>query len=310
MCPKCQNNQATAWLNKQYKKLLPVDYFMVTFTIPSELRDIFRNNQKICYNLLFQSSSESLRQLASDKRFLGGDIGMLGVLQTWASNLIYHPHIHYIVPGIAVAKNNTIKFTKNKFLVHTKPLANLYRGKLCVALKENNIQFPPTIWQKNWVVDIQAVGNGKSTLKYLGKYIYRTAISNNNILSANNGNVTLRIKDKETRKKKVITLPAIEFIRRFLQHTLPKGFQKVRSYGLLHPKRKPILYMLQLILKAKIHEESVPENQSFKCPKCGGEMLLIETTNRKRAPPLTDLIPQITNIVAYTIHQSSIPGRI
>lgn len=303
MCPKCQNNQATAWLNKQYKNLLPVDYFMVTFTIPSELRDIFRNNQKICYNLLFQSSSESLRQLASDKRFLGGDIGMLGVLQTWASNLIYHPHIHYIVPGIAVAKNNMIKFTKNKFLVHTKPLANLYRGKLCVALKENNIQFPPTIWQKNWVVDIQAVGNGKSTLKYLGKYIYRTAISNKNILSANNGNVTLRIKDKETRKKKVITLPAIEFIRRFLQHTLPKGFQKVRSYGLLHPKRKPILYMLQLLLKEKIHEESVPEKQGFKCPKCGREMLLIETTKRKRAPPLTDLIPQITNI-AGTFHQS------
>lgn len=97
MCPKCQNNQTTDWLNKQYKKLLPIEYFMVTFTIPSELRDIFRNNQKTCFNLLFKASSESLRQLALDKRFIGGDIGMLGVLQTWASNLIYHPHIHYIV---------------------------------------------------------------------------------------------------------------------------------------------------------------------------------------------------------------------
>jgi len=234
---------------------------------------------------------------------------MLGVLQTWASNLIYHPHIHYIVPGIALSKNNTIRFSKNKFLVHTKPLASLYRGKLCAGLKENNIQFPPIIWSKNWVVDIQAVGNGKSSLKYLAKYIYRTAISNNNMLSSENGNITLLVKDKQTRNNKIITLPATEFIRRFLQHTLPKGFQKVRSYGLLHPKKKSILYMLQLLLKAKIHEESVPEKHTFKCPKCGKEMILIEITKRKRAPPLIDLLPQITNIMG-TIHQFSIPVRI
>ena len=299
MCPKCQNNQATVWLNKQYKKLLPVDYFMVTFTIPSELRDLFRNNQKECYNLFFKASSESLHQLALDKRFLGGEIGMLGVLQTWASNLIYHPHIHYIVPGIALAnKNNTIKFTKNKFLVHQKPLVRLYRGKLCAGLKESNIQFPSIIWSKNWVVDIQAVGNGKSSLKYLSKYIYRTAISNNNILRSERGQITLRIKDNQTKNNKIITLPAIEFIRRFLQHTLPKGFQKVRSYGLLHPKRKPILYLLQLVLKAKIPEECLPKKQSFKCPTCGSKMTLIGTTNRLRAPPLVKLMPQITKLLS------------
>lgn len=298
MCPKCQNNHSTNWLIKQYKKLLPVEYFMVTFTIPSELRDLFRNNQKICYNILFNSSSDSLRQLALDKRFIGGEIGMLGVLQTWASNLIYHPHIHYIVPGIALANNNTIRFAKNKFLVHQKPLVNLFRGKLCAGLKENNFKIPLEVWQKNWVVDIQAVGNGKSSLKYLGRYIYRTAISNNNILSLENGKVTLRIKDNRTRKNKTITLSAIEFIRRFLQHTLPKGFQKVRSYGLLHPKRKPILYLLQLVLKAKIPEECLPKKQSFKCPTCGSKMTLIGTTNRLRAPPLVKLMPQITKLLS------------
>lgn len=304
MCPKCQNKQATAWLNQQYKKLLPVDYFMVTFTIPSELRNLFRNNQRSCYHALFRASSESLRHLAQDKRFIGGEIGMLGVLQTWASNLIYHPHIHYIVPGIALAKTNTIKFTKNKFLVHTKPLASLYRGKLCAELKENNLNVPSSVWKKNWVVDIQTVGNGKSTLKYLGKYIYRTAISNNNILSTNNDNITLRIKDKQTRKTKLITLSAIEFLRRFLQHTLPKGFQKVRTYGLLNCKRKSTLHLLQLILKAKVYEENLPEKNTFKCPHCGNEMLLIETTNRRRAPPLTDLIPQVANIIETKFHQS------
>lgn len=294
MCPKCQNNQTTDWLNKQYKKLLPVDYFMVTFTIPSELRNLFRNNQKTCYNLLFKSSSDSLRQLAQDKRFMGGEIGMLSTLQTWTTNLIYHPHIHYIIPGIALTKNNTIRSAKNKFLMPAKPLAKLYRGKLCDGLKKNNLKVPSSLWNKNWVVDIQPVGNGKSSLKYLAKYIYRTAISNNNILSTNNGNVSFRIKDKETRKKKVITLPAIEFLRRFLQHTLPKGFQKIRSYGLLHPKRKPTLYLLQLLLKAKIPEKSTPDKHTFKCPTCGREMALISTTNRKRAPPLIELLPQIS----------------
>jgi len=306
MCPKCQNNQTTGWLVKQSKKLLPVEYFMITFTIPSELREIFRKNQKTCYNLLFKASSESLRQLALDKRFVGGEIGMLGVLQTWASNLIYHPHIHYIVPGIALSpKDNTIKFAKNKFLLHQKPLVKLFQGKLCDGLKANNFNIPSNLWSKNWVVDIQAVGNGKSSLKYLARYIYRTAISNNNILSSKNGTITIRIKDNQTRKNKIITLSAIEFIRRFLQHTLPKGFQKVRSYGLLHPKRKSILYLLQLLLKAKIQEDCVPKKQPFKCPTCGKEMHLIETTRRKRAPPLIDLLPQITNIVRL-IHPSTI----
>jgi len=304
MCPKCQNNQTTDWLIKQSKKLLPVEYFMVTFTIPSELRDIFRNNQKTCYNLLFKSSSESLRKLALDKRFIGGKIGMLGVLQTWAANLIYHPHIHYIVPGIALSKkNNTINFAKNKFLMHWKPLANMFRKKLCDGLMEKNMKFPSIISQVQWIVDVRAVGSGKSSLKYLSKYIYRTTISNNNILSSENTTITLSIKDKQTRK--IIKLSAFEFLRRFLQHTLPKGFQKVRSYGLLHPKRKPTLYLLQLLLKAKIQEECVPAKHTFKCPTCGNEMLLIEITKRKRAPPLIDLLPQITNIMEAN-HQSSI----
>ena len=303
MCPKCQNNQTTTWLNKQYHKLLPVEYFMVTFTVPSELRSLFRNNQKTCFNLLFKASSESLRKLALDKRFIGGKIGMLGVLQTWASNLIYHPHIHYIVPGIALAKNNTIKFSKNKFLVHAKPLANLYKGILCDGLEQVNLKVPPQVWQKNWVVDIQAVGNGKSSLKYLAKYIYRTAISNSNILSSENGIITLSIKDKQ--KRKIIKLSATEFIRRFLQHTLPKGFQKVRSYGLLHPKQKPNLYLLQLLLKVKISDKSDPKKTIFKCPTCGREMALISTTNRKRAPPLINLLPQISKFLTSS-HQSRI----
>ncbi len=308
MCPKCQNNQTTDWLNKQYKKLLPVEYFMVTFTIPEELRDIFRNNQKICYNLLFKTSSESLRQLALDKRFIGGKIGMLGVLQTWAANLIYHPHIHYIVPGIALSKNDsTINFAKKKFLMHWKPLANLFRKNLCNNLNANDIEFSSIIKQKQWVVDIRAVGNGISSLKYLAKYIYRAAISNNNILSSQNGIITFRIKDNQTRKNKIISLSAIEFIRRFLQHTLPKGFQKVRSYGILHPKRKSILYLLQLLLKAQIREDCIQKKHIFKCPKCGKEMLLMETTKRKRAPPLMDLLPQVTNIVGIS-HQSTFAG--
>ncbi|RLD54016.1 MAG: transposase [Bacteroidetes bacterium] len=294
MCPKCQNNQATNWLSKQMKQLLPVKYFMVTFTIPKELRTIFRSNQKKCYNILFKASSESLRKIAMDKRFIGGQIGMIGILQTWAANLIFHPHIHYIVPGIAISNNN-ILFPKNKHLVHCNPLIKKYRGKLIALLEKNNLYVTPKIWDKNWVVDIRNVGNGINSLKYLSKYIYRTAISNKNILSDENGKITFRYKNNNTKNYDTISLPAMEFIRRFLQHTLPKGFQKVRYFGLLHPKKKSTLYLLQLLLKADIQKDNNKKNV-FKCPKCGKEMILITMTNRNRAPPVEFYFPTVFNI--------------
>lgn len=300
MCPKCQNRQATDWLDKQLQKLLPVKYYMITFTIPQELRAIFRSNQKECYNLLFKASSESLKQLALDQRFLGGDIGMLGVLQTWAGNLVYHPHIHYIVPGLGISKeDNSLVFPKNKkCLIHNAPLKEKFRGKLMDFLKKSDIKayISPQVWDKKWAVDVREVGTGIGTLKYLSRYVYRTAISNQNILSCKGGKVTFRYKDNTTKKYKIISLPALEFIRRFLQHTLPKGFQKVRYFGLLHPKRKQTLYTLQIILRARIKPLNKTAKNIFKCPKCGSKMELVKVENRKRAPPFEFYFPDLFDI--------------
>jgi hypothetical protein len=302
MCPKCQNRQATDWLEKQLQKLLPVKYYMITFTIPQELRAIFRSNQKKCYNLLFKASSECLKILALDKRFLGGEIGMLGVLQTWAGNLVYHPHIHYIIPGIGISKkDNSIVFPKNKkCLIHQAPLKKNFRGKLIDMLKKSDIKayISPQVWDKKWTVDVREVGRGIGSLKYLSRYVYRTAITNHNILSCSRGKVTFRYKDNTTKKYKTICLPAMEFIRRFLQHTLTKGFQKVRYFGLLHPKRKQTLYSLQIILRARI---KIPEQISkniFICPKCGHRMELVSSKNRKRAPPVEFYFPDLFDITS------------
>jgi len=226
-CPQCQNERCEEWLKKQNEKLMLVEYFMATFTLPDKLRPVIRSHQKECYNFLFQSSADSLKKLALDKRFIGGKIGMTGVLQTWSRILTFHPYIHFIIPGIAISDNNQkITFSKDGFLMRVEPLSIIFRAKFRDAMKRAGLfeLAPAEVWQQKWVVHIESVGNGENALKYLAPYVYRIAISNSNILSCRNGFVTFRYKDSETDRNKTMTLSAIEFIRRFLQHVLPKGF--------------------------------------------------------------------------------------
>ena len=172
-CPKCQNDQADHWLAQKQALLLPVTYYMVTFTLPAELHDLVRSLQKDCYNLLFRSSSASLKKLAQDPKRLGGTLGMLGVLQTWKRDLGYHPHIHYLVPGGALASDGkTWLSTKNDYLLPEKPLANIFRAKIRDGFKDLDLydQVPKAVWKKNWVVDIEAVGSGQEAMKYLTPY--------------------------------------------------------------------------------------------------------------------------------------------
>jgi len=294
-CPQCQNERATEWLEKQTRQLLPVTYFMATFTLPKELRSITRSHQKIIYDLFFKTSAHSLMKLAKDPRFIGGNIGMIGMLQTWTQILAYHPHIHYIIPGIALSENNkSLRYPKNDFLMHAEPLAIIFRAKLRDALKQTSLfnQIPASVWEKEWVVDIKAVGNGSSALKYLAPYLFRGAISNNNILSCHNGEVTFRYKDRATKIYQTVTLPVMEFIRRFLQHTLPKGFQKIRYYGFLATQKKPQLQKIFSLLNLKLpkKKEAKQKNFTFYCPTCKSEMELIKRSNRLRGPPIEKLL--------------------
>ena len=235
-CPKCQYDKAQQWLEKQQDLLLPVSYFLVTITLPSELRRVARSHQKQVYDLFFRISATAMQHLARDPRFVGGQMGMVGVLHTWGRNLSYHPHIHFLVPGGGLAaEGQTWLSARNNFLLPVKALSRIVRAKFRDALRQTSLfaLVPGSVWRQPWVVHCQPVGNGLSALKYLAPYIFRVAISNNRILELTAGKVTFRYRASDTGKLRTCTLAAEEFIRRFLQHVLPKGFVKVRYYGFL-----------------------------------------------------------------------------
>ena len=235
-CPQCQNDKAQQWLEKQQDLLLSVRYFLVTFTLPSDLRKVARSHQKLVYHLLFRTSAAAMQQLARGPRFVGGQLGMVGVLHTWGRNLSYHPHLHYLVPaGGVAADGETWRPSRKNFLLPVKALSKIFRAKFRDALRQTACwaDVPAAVWEQEWVVHCQPVGDGVSALKYLAPYIFRVAISNNRILKLAHGKVTFRYRTADTGTPRTCTLPAEEFIRRFLQHVLTKRFVKVRYYGFL-----------------------------------------------------------------------------
>ncbi len=295
-CPTCQQDATQVWLAEQHALLLPVPYFLVTFTLPSELRAIARQQPETIYPLLFRTSAAALQQLAQDPRFLGGQIGMLGVLQTWTRDLRYHPHVHYLVPALALAPDGTRwQLGNSDFLVHVKPLGDLFRAKFRVGLRQTPWagQVDAHAWAKSWLVDCRPVGSGASALKYLAPYIFRIALSNNRIERVANEAVTFRYTERKTGAQKRATLPVDVFIGRFLAHVLPKGFVKVRSYGLLHPSKRQLLAEVRSILAlqqtAPSHPHAVAAPESLvavpdvrRCPSCGQPMQLVQTLPAKR----------------------------
>jgi hypothetical protein len=295
-CPKCQNDQANEWLENQKNLLLPVSYFMVTFTLPEELRSPARSHQKLIYNLLFRASSEALLELAADPRFVGAKIGAVGVLHTWTRDLFYHPHLHYIATGGGLSADGQWRSSRPDFLVHVKPLSILFRAKFRDLLKQTDLfhLLDPQVWRKDWVVHSQPVGSGEAAFKYLAPYIFRVAISNRRILALEDGQVTFSYKDSATEQTRFSTIPAEEFIRRFLQHVLPKGFVKVRYYGLLAAANRHLLDQArQLLTTAASRSNSPPDDCQRKdlgepprCPKCGAALRLVERLQPKtRWPP-------------------------
>ena len=210
--------------------LLPTPYFLLTFTLPDNLRRVVRRHQKFFYNLLFRTSAAAAQKLAQDPRFIGGQVGMVGVLHTWGRTLTYHPHVHYLVPAGGVGKDVNWLPARNAFLLPVKALGKIFREKFRQALRKSPFyeEIPSKVWRQSWVVHCKAVGDGASALKYLAPYIFRVAISNKRIVKMSNTNVFFRYRTTKTGKTKIRTVSAEELIRRFLQHVLPKGFVKVR----------------------------------------------------------------------------------
>lgn len=279
-CPKCGNDQATTWLQQQFRRLLPVPHFLVTFTLPQELRPVARSNQRILYSILINCAAEALQKLAWDERYVGGRVGMVSVLQTWTRDLRYHPHVHMIVTGGGLSADGFFFHRSSpNFLVPAGALRKIFRAKFRDALRRQlpGIQPPPEVWRKRWVVDLRPVGSGHTAFRYLAPYIFRVALSNKRILSVQDGLVRFQFEDGKTKKLRQQALPAEQFISRFLQHVLPSRFRKVRYYGLFSPQRKKQLEIARWLLPP------VPETDldcgnppslppANLCPKCNGPM--------------------------------------
>jgi len=301
-CPKCQSGRGQEWLETQRDFLLGVPYFLLTFTLPQELRKVARSNQKAIYSLLFRAAAQATQRLAQDPRFVGGQLGMIGVLHTWGRNLSYHPHVHYLVPAGGLAPEGW-RPARRKFLLPVKALSNIYRAKFRDGLRKCDLfnEVPEQVWQQKWVVHCKPVGDGLGALKYLAPYIFRVAISNRRIVRLEDGQVTFRYKDTASGKTRHCQLSAEAFIRRFLQHVLPKGFVKVRYYGLFSPGKRQALARVRAQLEsppkgqvpeAMAAEEPDREEASAQscpqCAACGQEMALscwIRSNAGRRDPP-------------------------
>jgi hypothetical protein len=254
-CPRCQAATRAAWLDERAAELLPVEYFHVVFTLPSELGPLALQNQRLVYGTLFQASAQSLLQLARDPQHLGADIGFLAVLHTWGQNLHLHPHVHCVVPGGGISlEGDRWLSCRPGFFMPVRQLSRLFRGKFLAMLQraydrgllgchgqQQHLADPRAFravvqacWEKEWVVYAKPpFGGPEQVLKYLARYTHRVAISNARLVKVQDGQVFFRWKDyAQGNQQKVMALEAVEFIRRFLLHVVPSGFVRIRHYGL------------------------------------------------------------------------------
>jgi hypothetical protein len=255
-CPKCQTMNKERWIAARKVDLLEAGYFHVVFTIPDTLNPIALQNQRAVYDILFKSAAETLSELATDKKYLGAQVGMTAILHTWGQNLAVHPHVHCIVPGGGLDSLGRWVNSRKKFFIPVKVLSRKFRGKFLYYLQQARLEFHSqtaclgtpaafsnfitALYQKEWVVYCKTpFKSAACVVEYLGRYTHRTAISNNRIIKLENGKVSFRWRDyRNGNKQKIMTLTADEFIRRFLTHILPAGYTKIRHYGILSPRNK------------------------------------------------------------------------
>jgi hypothetical protein len=233
-CPVCQADKGAQWFETHHKKMLPASYFMITFTVPEKMRRPIRSNQSALYDALFRCAWQSMALLAKDPRHLGAHtLGAIGVLHTWTRQLEYHPHIHFLVPAGGLDKQGQWVHGRQDFFLPVRALSRIFRAKMRDALRDLNLLYlvEEDVWKNEWNVNCENKGNGMYALSYLSNYLFRVAISNSRIVRTDAQTTTFRYKKQKSDKSKNCTLSTTEFIRRFLQHVLPKGFVKVRHFG-------------------------------------------------------------------------------
>jgi len=316
-CPKCHGGQLAAWLADREVELLPCPYFHLIATVPDELRPVFLKHQKWLYGLLLNSVSTELIALARERRFIGATPAVLAVLHTWNSRLGFHPHVHLLVSGGGVSEDGREWCEANaSFLVPVKLLskriAQAFQQAIQAKRPELLEEIPGKAWNVNWCSFCVPYGRGeKAVLNYLGRYVFRTAITNHRIVDVTETDVTFRYKDRKTNAMRTETVAGMEFLRRFVMHVLPKGFHKVRYYGLWHPSKRAFQMAARVLLifrkpsgkETPLLTSDLPNLDSREqeekrygecCPKCGSARLIL-TEERDR----TMITPDQPGIMAW-----------
>jgi Putative transposase/Transposase zinc-binding domain len=319
-CPKCQGNARQRWLQARERELLPTPYVHVVFTLPRELAPLALQNKQVMYNLLFQASAETLLEIARDPRHLGAEIGFFSVLHTWNQRLQHHPHIHCVLASGGLAPDHSRWIpSQPSFFLPIKVLSRVFRGKfvagLRTAFRQSKLQFhghliplaqPRTfaswlrlLFRHDWVVYAKPpFGGPEHALRYLGNYTHRVAISNHRLVALTDHGVTFRWRDSaQGNKKRLMTLPVDEFLRRFLLHLLPRGFVRIRNFGFLANRQRALL--LPLCFRLLQGPENIPAtsvaispgspHSPWKCPVCGATMHVVKRLSAAqlllRSPP-------------------------
>jgi hypothetical protein len=284
-CPACQHKANNEWLDRQRQKLLPVDYYMVTFTLPAELRAFVWHHQKWAYQTLFDVARQTLMTFAKNDKKLNATLGLTGVLHTHSRRLDYHPHVHFIVPNGGLSPDKTIWRQKTgNYLFNGRKLASVFRAKFIEAMKQKGYTSPKAVPSK-WIAQCESVGRGEAAYVYLARYLYRGVITEKNIINVDQNGVTFKYQENQSKQWKTRTEPVEKFLWLVLQHVLPKGFRRARDYGFLHSNAKRTLRRLQLILNVKIPMiPTVKETESNQhpCPKCGLSMVMTQFFKRKK----------------------------
>jgi hypothetical protein len=306
-CLTCQQDRAQDWLTRLRARLLPCDHYLLTFTLPHELRALAHSHQKQVYAILLQSAAAAVQALVADPAWVGGTPGILAVLHTWSRTLTYHPHAHLLVTAGGLSADGTtwIKPAHPRFFMPGFALSPIFRAKLRDALARAGLAaaLDPAVWNRRWVVHVQSIGRGEHAALYLSRYVYRVALCNDRIERFHNGQVTFRYIHARTHEIRRMTLPVDHFLDRFLLHVLPRGFAKIRSYGLLSPSHRTTLERARHLLQhhaaaiAPAHQPPA-ENPAApaapatavptaaRCPIChGAQLRFLQRCRPARAPP-------------------------
>jgi hypothetical protein len=307
-CPHCQHFESQRWIERQSRRLVAGNYFLVTFTLPAELRALAWQHQRTVYGQLMECAWQTLRAFSQNHRQLQGSPGAVAVLHTHSRSLAFHPHVHVLMPAAALDADQGLWRTLRQrskdgakdgakgdgYLFNHKALAKVFRGKLLDALAEEGLTLPADCPEK-WVVDCKGVGNGRKALVYLGRYLYRGVIQERDIMACENGQVTYRFRDSKTGKMAVRTVSGATFLWLVLQHVLPKGFRRSRNYGFLHPNCKRMIALLKLLVfKPPPGAPTAPAPRpQLRCICCGAPMLIV----RRRILPFIDAPPVLKSEV-------------